>query len=85
VSTVGETSPTDRLKEPVVPRRRTFTAKDKLRILGEVDRAAGVSGKIGAIMRRVGIYSSALTDSAAVNAARKASISAGVESAVGMC
>jgi len=44
------------------PRRRTFTAKDKLRILGEVDRAAGVSGKIGAIMRREGIYSSALTD-----------------------
>jgi hypothetical protein len=33
-----------------------------LRILGEVDRAAGVSGKIGAIMRREGIYSSALTD-----------------------
>ncbi len=44
------------------PRRRTFTAKDKLRILGEVDRAAGVSGEIGAIMRREGIYSSALTD-----------------------
>jgi transposase len=26
------------------PRRRTFTAKDKLRILGEVDRAASVLG-----------------------------------------
>src|ERR1035441_43025 len=44
------------------PRRRTFTAKDKLRILGEVDRAAGAPGGIGAIMRREGLYSSALTD-----------------------
>jgi len=44
------------------PRRRTFTAKDKLLILGEVDRAAGVPGGIGAIMRREGLYSSALTD-----------------------
>jgi transposase len=44
------------------PRRRTFTAKDKLRILGEVDRAACVPGGIGAIMRREGLYSSALTD-----------------------
>ena len=44
------------------PRRRSFTAKDKLRILGEVDRAAGVPGGIGAIIRREGIYSSALTD-----------------------
>jgi len=44
------------------PRRRTFTAKAKLRILGEVDRAAGVPGGIGAIMRREGLYSSALTD-----------------------
>jgi len=44
------------------PRRRTFTAKDKLRILGEVDRAAGVPGGIGAIMRREGLYSSALSD-----------------------
>jgi transposase len=26
------------------PRRRTFTAKDKLRVLGEVDRAAGIPG-----------------------------------------
>lgn len=44
------------------PRRRTFTAKDKLRILGEVDRAASVPGGIGAIIRREGLYSSALTD-----------------------
>jgi len=28
------------------PRRRTFTARDKLRILGEADRAAGVPGAL---------------------------------------
>ena len=43
------------------PRRRTFTARDKLRILAETDRAADTGG-IGAILRREGIYSSALTD-----------------------
>ena len=44
------------------PRRRTFTARDKLRILAEADRAAGIPGGIGAIVRREGLYSSALTD-----------------------
>ena len=44
------------------PRRRTFTAQDKLRILGEADRAAGVPGAVGAIVRRQGLYSSALSD-----------------------
>lgn len=43
------------------PRRRTFTAHDKLRILAEIDRAAGTGG-IGAILRREGLYSSALSD-----------------------
>ena len=43
------------------PRRRSFTAQDKLRILAETDRAAGTRG-IGAILRREGLYSSALTD-----------------------
>jgi len=42
------------------PRRRTFTAADKLRILSEVDRAA--PGGIGAVLRREGLYSSILTD-----------------------
>ena len=42
------------------PRRRTFTAQDKLRILAEADRAAATGG-IGAILRREGLYSSALT------------------------
>ena len=36
-------------------RRRTFTAQDKLRILAEVDRAAGVPGAVGAIVRREGL------------------------------
>jgi hypothetical protein len=42
------------------PRRRTFTAEDKLRIVTETDRAAETGG-IGAILRREGLYSSALT------------------------
>ena len=43
------------------PRRRTFTAKDKLRILADVDRAVETGG-IGAVLRREGLYSSALSD-----------------------
>ena len=45
----------------VRPRRRTFTARDKLRILTETDRVTEPGG-IGAILRREGLYSSALTD-----------------------
>ena len=43
------------------PRRRTFTAKEKLRILQEADQATG-AGEIGALLRREGLYSSHLTD-----------------------
>ena len=43
------------------PRRRTFTAPAKLRILKEADQAAG-SGEVGAILRRHGLYSSALSE-----------------------
>ena len=43
------------------PRRRTFTARDKRRILAATDRAAETGG-IGAILRREGIYSSTLCD-----------------------
>jgi transposase len=43
------------------PRRRTFTARDKLGILAATDRAAETGG-IGAILRREGIYSSTLCD-----------------------
>jgi transposase len=41
------------------PRRRTFTAQEKLRVLAETDAAADVGG-IGAILRREGLYSSTL-------------------------
>lgn len=43
-------------------RRRVFSAKEKLRILTEVDQAvaSGESGAIGAVLRREGIYSSML-------------------------
>ena len=43
------------------PRRRTFTAKDKLRMLADVDSATG-TGATGAILRREGLYSSILSD-----------------------
>ena len=37
------------------PRRRTFTAQTKLRVLAEIDSAADTGG-IGAILRREGLY-----------------------------
>ena len=43
------------------PKRRSFTAKYKLRILDETDRAADTGG-ISAILRREGLFSSALSD-----------------------
>jgi transposase-like protein len=42
-------------------RRRTFTAPQKLRILNEIGQADG-TGAIGAILRRHGLYSSALCE-----------------------
>ena len=45
------------------PQRRTFAAAAKLRILEETDRAADTGG-IAAILRREGLYSSALTSGA---------------------
>lgn len=43
------------------PRRRSFTAQEKLRILAETDRAVQ-TGEIGAVLRREGICSFLLTD-----------------------
>ncbi len=43
------------------PKRRSFTAKYKLRILDETDCAAD-TGMVTSILRREGLYSSALTD-----------------------
>jgi transposase len=47
------------------PGRRTFTAQEKLRILKEADQAAG-TGEIGAILRRHGLYSSAMSGAVSV-------------------
>ena len=44
-----------------VPKRRSFSAKYKLQILAEADRAVETGG-ISAILRREGLYSSALSD-----------------------
>ena len=41
------------------PKRRTYTAAYKLRVLSEVDRATERGG-VGAILRREGLYSSLL-------------------------
>ncbi len=43
------------------PKRRSFTAEYKLRILEETDRVAETGG-VSSILRREGLYSSALTD-----------------------
>ena len=43
------------------PKRRSFTAKYKLQVLSETDRAVDTGG-ISAILRREGLYSSALSD-----------------------
>ncbi|MBU6351716.1 MAG: transposase [Chloroflexi bacterium] len=46
------------------PKRRTFPAEYKLRILADVDRchAAGAAGAVGALLRREGLYSSHLVE-----------------------
>ena len=63
------TSPVRVVSAPVVPtaeltstpKRRSFTANYKLRILDETDHAADTGG-VSAILRRERLYSSALTD-----------------------
>jgi transposase-like protein len=45
---------------PAKPKRRTFTAEYKLRVLEEIDRAA--PGEQGTILRREGLYSSHLAE-----------------------
>ncbi len=42
------------------PKRRTFTAEYKLRILQEAEAAAATPGGIGTVLRREGLYSSLL-------------------------
>ena len=43
------------------PKRRTYTAEYKQRILGEAEVAAATRGGLGALLRREGLYSSLLT------------------------
>ena len=42
------------------PKRRTFTAEYKQRILQEAEAAAATPGGVGALLRREGLYSSLL-------------------------
>ncbi len=42
------------------PKRRTFTAEYKIRILEEAEAAPAVPGGVGALLRREGLYSSHL-------------------------
>jgi len=53
----------ERATSPERPRRRTFTAQYKLRILQETDEAlaSGAEGGVGEVLRREGLYSSHLT------------------------
>lgn len=52
----------ERATTPERPKRRTYTAEYKLRIVREADevQAAGEAGGIGALLRREGLYSSQL-------------------------
>jgi transposase-like protein len=53
----------ERATSPDRPKRRTFTAEYKLRVVREADAAlaSGVEGAVGELLRREGLYSSHLT------------------------
>jgi transposase len=53
----------ERATSPERPKRRTFTAEYKLRIVREADAglASGKEGAVGELLRREGLYSSHLT------------------------
>jgi len=56
-------SPASHLNSEVVakPKRRTYTAEYKQRILEEAEASAATRGGLGALLRREGLYSSLLT------------------------
>jgi len=56
--------PASRLDPEVVarPKRRSYTAEYKVRILREAEAAAAIRGGIGALLRREGLYSSLLVN-----------------------
>lgn len=64
VREAARSSDRERSTSPERPKRRSFTAEYKLRILREADAAAasGVEGAIGELLRREGLYSSHLTE-----------------------
>ena len=59
VAKVDVAQPNETLERP---RRRSFTADYKARILREADAVAGQPGAIGALLRREGLYSSHLAN-----------------------
>ncbi len=59
ISHIGQTSEPQSEVVPAKAKRRTFTAKQKLKILAET--ASLDHGELGAYLRRHGIYSSSLT------------------------
>lgn len=59
----GADSPLASRPDPEVvakPKRRTYTAEYKQRILAEAEAAAAIPGGVGALLRREGLYSSLL-------------------------
>ncbi|MDX2091785.1 MAG: transposase [Kofleriaceae bacterium] len=54
----------EKATSPERPKRRSFTAEYKLRIVREADAAvaSGVEGAVGELLRREGLYSSHLTE-----------------------
>lgn len=54
----------ERATSPARPKRRSFTAEYKLRIVRDADAAvaSGVEGAVGELLRREGLYSSHLTE-----------------------
>lgn len=54
----------ERATSPERPKRRSFTAEYKLRIVREADAAvaSGMEGAVGELLRREGLYSSHLTE-----------------------
>lgn len=64
VREAARSSGRERSTSPERPKRRSFTAEYKLRVLRDADAAAasGVEGAIGELLRREGLYSSHLTE-----------------------
>lgn len=54
--------PNSEVKRPENKKKRRFTAEDKLRILKEADLCKGRHGTLGSLLRREGLYSSAIVE-----------------------